>query len=670
MTPTSAAPIVSAGDCETSPLEPRYRDLFEGALLAIYVSHPDGRLLACNAAFARLLGFESVRDAVSACMAGVYDAPEDRERFLASLRERGRLEHHRTRLRRRNGDRVDVVETVVGEFDRAGLLTELHGFLIDVTASVEADLALGTGERQLRAAFADAADAMLILDDKRWIVDANPAACRLFDLDATAPTLRQFDELIAPGAAQRDDLGAVWREMRERGETTREHRVVSAAESRLFECTYRARVDAERHLCVVRDITERRLLEERLMEAEKIECVGRLAGGIAHDFNNLLTAILGYTELLLGGRGEGDPERADLEEIQRAGQRAATLTQQLLAFSRKQVLMPKDVDLNTSITALQGMLARAIREDVTLTCRLAPAAAVIRIDPTQLEQIVLNLVLNARDALPSGGHICLEVALVPRLQVEFPRDQSGAAEDYVRLRVIDNGVGISPAARPHLFEPFFTTKAVGKGTGLGLASVYGIVRQSHGFITVESEIGRGTVFTMHFPAVPAPVAEAPIERRARSEVEPRGQTVLLVEDDESVRRIISAVLHRQGFSVLEAASARHACELFDRHAYVDLLLTDVVMPAMNGTVLAQRLLGAQPDLRVLFISGHTDVMMAAATDHPNVSFLGKPFRASALSEQVRAILARPGSGARKAADLDVLHALTDACTNAQGDVGV
>jgi two-component system cell cycle sensor histidine kinase/response regulator CckA len=622
----------------SSPLEPFYRQLFDGTL-AIYVSRPDGGLVACNAAFAHLLGFSSLSDAIGTSMTMLYDEGVDRERFVASVRERGRLEHHRGRLRRRDGGVVDVIETVAGEFDAAGVLTELRGFLIDVTASGEAELALLDRDRQFRAVFRDAADAMLILDDRRRILDANPAAARLLGVAADALVGQPLDALIVGGEGQ---LAGAWRELLALGDARREHRVRSeAGQTRLVECSYRARVHAAGHLCIARDITDRRVLEQRLMQSEKMESVGRLAGGIAHDFNNLLTAILGYTELLLCARSETDPDRHDLEEIQKAGQRAADLTQQLLAFSRKQVLMPKDVDLNHTIVALQTMLSRLIREDIILSCDLAPAPAMIRIDPMQLEQAILNLVLNARDALPAGGHIRLEVAHVERSQMEMPHDYPAATSDYIRLRVVDDGVGISPEARAHLFEPFFTTKDVGKGTGLGLASVYGIVRQSNGFIAVDSNAGTGTVFTMHFPSVLRGE-----DRKAVTAVLPgtagRRDAILLVEDEDAVRVIVSAVLRRQGHNVLEASTPGGACEIFaERGEEIGLLLTDVVMPEMNGPALAQRLVGLRPELRVLFISGYADMTMPLERDNPNVSFLSKPFPAAVLAERVRQMLARP-----------------------------
>jgi PAS domain S-box-containing protein len=632
-----------------SPFEQRYRELFEDALLGIYVSRPDGGLIACNAAFARMLGFASVTDAIGTSMSAVYDDAAERDRFVASVREHGRLEHHRGRLRRRDSGVIDVIETTIGEFDAAGSLTELRGFLIDVTASVVAERALADRERQFRSVFSDAADAMLILDDRRAILEANPAACALFGVPVDEIVNQSLDALIVDGE---DNLLTAWRELLALGEARREHRVRSrGADTRLVECSYRARVDFHpvtpargtreggRHLCIARDITDRRLLEERLMQAEKIESVGRLAGGIAHDFNNLLTAILGYAELLLAARGESDPDRRDLEEIQKAGRRAASLTQQLLAFSRKQVLMPKDVDLNQTVTGIQGLLSRLIREDITLACDLEAAPAMVRIDPTQLEQAILNLVINASDALPSGGEIRLDVAQVRRSQLDVPPEQTSASDDYVRLRVMDNGIGISPAVRAHLFEPFFTTKDVGKGTGLGLASVHGIVRQSNGFITVESEPGAGSVFAMHFPAVRDVLAGAPTSTTAVGT--PGQETILLVEDEDAVRALVSAVLRRDGYRVLEASGPRAAIEIFtDRGGNIDLLLTDVVMPDMNGPTLAQRLIGLRPTLRVLFISGYTDMAAQPESGNENVSFLSKPFQAAALTARVRRLLAR------------------------------
>jgi PAS domain S-box-containing protein len=496
-------------------------------------------------------------------------------------------------------------------------------------------------DRQFRSVFFDAADAMLILADDRRIVEANPAACGLFGLHAEAVVDHSLDALIL----DQDSLVAAWREMLALGEAQREHRVrARTGGARVVECSYRAHVHGDRHLCIARDITERRVMEERLIQAEKIESVGRLAGGIAHDFNNLLTAILGYTELLLGSRSADDPERRDLEEIQKAGQRAAALTQQLLAFSRKQVLMPKQVDLNQTVAGLKTMLGRLLREDVTLVCAPAPVPALVRVDPTQIEQAILNLVLNARDALPGGGMIRVELAHVPRSAVAGPPDQPLApADEFVRLRVVDNGVGMTAEARAHLFEPFFTTKDVGQGTGLGLASVYGIVRQSNGVITGDSEPGAGSVFTMYFPVASA-AAGAGGSPAGDGRVR---ETILLVEDEDAVRAIVSTVLRRQGYQVLEAPTPTVASAIFAQHdGGIDLLLTDVVMPEMSGPALAQRLIERRPELRVLFISGYADVAVQPEIGGPNVNFLSKPFQASALTARVAQIL---GSSARAGA---------------------
>jgi PAS domain S-box-containing protein len=506
-------------------------------------------------------------------------------------------------------------------------------------ASPESDRVATSPEQYYRAVFRDAADAILILDDQRTIIEANAAAGTLVGASVESLVGRTFEGLLLPGTG--DEIYTVWRELMAFGEAKREHRVVSGTTSRLVECSYRARVQPNRHLCVARDITERRLLEEQLMRSNKIESVGRLAGGIAHDFNNLLTAILGYTELLLAGRRTDDPERLDLEEIQKAGQRAAALTQQLLAFSRKQVLRPKHVDLNQTVTSLQSMLGRLIREDIKVQCELAPAPVVVCIDPHQIEQAILNLVLNARDALPAGGNIRVEVGRVSASQAATGVDRPLPPGGYARLRVIDDGVGISPEVRSHLFEPFFTTKEVGKGSGLGLASVYGIVRQSDGFISVESDPGRGTTFTMYFPAVTGTGHAA--GRRPRADRASRRETILVVEDEDAVRAIISTVLRRRGYRVLEAATPSGACKMFEEIVgEIDLLLSDVVMPEMSGPALAQRLVAARPELRVLFISGYADEASTPIdANSPNVDFLSKPFQASALAEKVREILARP-----------------------------
>ena len=616
----------------------RYRALFEESLVGILVSHADGTAVDCNLAMARMLGYSTPAE-VRGLASGAFHVPGQREAWLADVRDGGRVEHQRGRLRRKDGRIIQVIWSEVGVFDAGGGPVEVHSFAVDVTLSAEAEDELKDREQRFRSVFVDAADAMLLLDDDRRILDANRAARAAFADPAQPLQGRTLDEFIAPGGAEQ--IESAWRELLAFGEAKREHTIHARSQSpRLVECSYRAAVHGRRHLCIARDITDRRQLEDRLVQSERIESVGRLAGGIAHDFNNLLTAILGYTELLLSHRGPTDPDRPDLEEIQKAGQRAAALTQRLLAYSRKQVLVPKDVDLVLAVGNLRGMLTRLIRADIALEFELPTTPAVVRIDATQLEQVIINLVLNSRDALPAGGTIRIEVARVRLAQEEIPADQPQPSAEYVRLRVVDNGVGLTPDARAHLFEPFFTTKELGKGTGLGLASVYGIVRQSNGFIGVESETARGTTFTMHFPAV----AEATADRAMPAfRPAPGGhETILVVEDEESVRVIIGALLRRHGYRVFEAATPHEACELFAAHRTdIDLLLSDVVMPEMNGPALAQRLVEEKPDLRVLFVSGYADGPSPIDCGNPNVSFLSKPFPASMLASKVRDVLSKP-----------------------------
>jgi PAS domain S-box-containing protein len=616
--------------------EQRYNELFEHAPLGIVVSTPAGTVIACNPAFVRMLGFTSVDEAVGTSMEELYATPSDRERFVAELRDKKQLESYRVRLVRRDGRPIETLTNVVGRYDAAGTLVELRGYLIDITAGVEAESALLVREQLFHAVFFGASDAMMLLDDSRAIVGANPAAAELFGKPLDDLTGEVLDNLFVD---ETEAFVSMWREFIALGEAKQEHRLKERTRPRLVECSYRARVHTGRHLCIARDITDRRLVEERLAQAARIESVGRLAGGIAHDFNNLLTAILGYTELLLAHRRPDDPEREDLEEIHKAGQRASALTQQLLAFGRKQVLQPREVDLNLTLSGLKPMLRRVLREDITLVIEDARTPALVTIDPHQIEQAVLNLVLNSRDALPMGGAIRVDVALVTLSPDEMPADRRDAAGAYVRLRVIDNGTGITEDVRAHLFEPFFTTKELGKGTGLGLASVYGIVHQSGGFIVVDSPPSGGTVFTLYFPAIGVRTHElGPPTGSGR-------ETILLVEDEDAVRVVIGALLRRHGYHVIEAATPRGALEIFPHHAEaIDLLLTDIVMPDMNGPALAQRLVSAKPGLRILFISGYADAAKSALSG-PHISFLAKPFQASALTRTVRELLDRPAQQA-------------------------
>lgn len=390
---------------------------------------------------------------------------------------------------------------------------------------------------------------------------------------------------------------------------------------------------------VFRDVTDRKRLEEEARQSQKIEAVGRLAGGIAHDFNNLLTVILGYTQLLLRRLAPADEMRPDVEVIDHAADRAAALTRQLLAFSRKQILAPAVLDLNGIVSGLTKMIRRIIGEDVDLVTVLAPDLGAVKADPGQVEQIIMNLVVNARDAMPQGGRLTIETANAS-LDGSFVHAHAGAAAgSYVMLAISDTGAGMDAETRSRIFEPFFTTKEVGKGTGLGLSMVYGVVKQSEGYIDVESAPGRGATFRIYLPRVEetaesAPAAGLPAAARAG------GETILLAEDDPTVREFSARVLRGLGYTVLDAADGKEAVLILSRYAgKIHLLLTDVVMPGMSGGDLAARAASIRPGTKVLFMSGYTDdTVVRHGVLESEIAFLTKPFAPEELARKVREVL--------------------------------
>ncbi len=396
----------------------------------------------------------------------------------------------------------------------------------------------------------------------------------------------------------------------------------------------------------LRDISERKRLERQLLHSQKMEAVGRLAGGVAHDFNNLLTTILGYSELMLMKLPESSPVRADVEEILKAGQRAVGLTRQLLAFSRKQVIEPKVVNLNAVIEEAAKMLRRLIGEDVDLATSLDPSLGSVRVDPGQIEQVLMNLAVNSRDAMPRGGRLTLETRNVT-FDASASRLHFGAPPGaYVLLAVTDTGMGMDAETRSHLFEPFYTTKEKGTGTGLGLATVYGIVKQSDGYIFVYSEPGKGTTFKIYLPRVEAAGTDSAAAVPA-SAVANGKETLLLVEDEEPVRRLMHRSLMERGYSVLEAPSGEAALTVATSHpGPIDLLITDVVLTGVSGKSLATLLLTSRPTLKLLFISGYTDdTVVRHGVLAKDEAFLQKPFTPDALARRVREVLdARKAGG--------------------------
>jgi two-component system, cell cycle sensor histidine kinase and response regulator CckA len=387
------------------------------------------------------------------------------------------------------------------------------------------------------------------------------------------------------------------------------------------------------------DTSARRDLEARLRQSQKMEAVGRLAGGVAHDFNNLLTVITGYSERLLMGLADDDPLRKGAEAIKRSADRAASLTQQLLAFSRRQIMATKVLDLNTVVANMNKLLQRLIGEDVELVTRPASDLGRIKADPNQIEQVIMNLAVNSRDAMPQGGTLTIETSNVMLDKAYAARHLGLQPGPYVVLAVTDTGCGMDQETQSHLFEPFFTTKEQGKGTGLGLSTTYGIVKQSGGYIWVESEVGRGSTFRIYLPRIEEASDAASLVAEVRSA--PHGsETILLVEDEEAVRHLLRDILRRYGYTVLEAENgpvAIELCKAFD--GPIHLVVTDMVMPQLSGWEVADAVSALRPKARIIYMSGYIEhVVVEQRVLESGVAFLGKPFTPETLGRKVREVL--------------------------------
>ena len=391
------------------------------------------------------------------------------------------------------------------------------------------------------------------------------------------------------------------------------------------------------------ELAERKRTEEQLRQSQKMEAIGRLAGGVAHDFNNVLTVITGYSDLLLRHLADENPLRRNAEEIQTAAQRAASLTRQLLAFSRKQVLQPKVLDLNTVVASMEKMMRRLIGEDIELQTQLAPQLGKVKADPGQVEQVIMNLAINARDAMPMGGKLRIETNNIVIDKDTMFQDGELDAREFVSVSIADNGVGMTEEVKLHLFEPFFTTKGKNKGTGLGLSTCYGIIKQSGGHINVYSEPGKGTTFRIYLPRVEK-AAEA-LANHDEAKLLPQGkETVLLVEDEPAVRELAACVLRESGYRVIEASNGLEGIRVSEQHAKekVHILISDVIMPQMGGKELVDRIKVSRPDTKVLFISGYTDdAILHHGVLEPGVAFLEKPFSPARLVHKVREVLDQP-----------------------------
>ncbi len=492
-------------------------------------------------------------------------------------------------------------------------------------------------EEKYRMVVEQASDGIIIADRNGDFMDVNPKMLEMLGYSRGELLRMNMRDVISAEDLARDpvDLGA----LQANAVTRKERRFVRRDGGTMeVEIGISALADG-RFQEIVRDVSERKRLEMQLRQSQKLEAVGRLAGGVAHDFNNLLTVILGHSDMVLSAMDAHDRRRRDIEDIRDAGARAAVLTNQLLAFSRKQVLQPKIINVSHAVASLTKMLGRLISSNIELVTRCDEDTWLTKVDPGQLDQVILNLVLNARDAMPLGGRLVLEASnrrIDGRQPVEHPEVPPG---EYVMLAVSDTGSGMDAETRSHLFEPFFTTKALGKGTGLGLSTVYGIVRQSGGYIWVYSAPNRGTIVKVYLPRA-AEQAEA---KKPRQEYQPLPlgtETVLLAEDDERVRRLTASVLDQLGYTVLEAADGEEALEAARRHeGEIHLLFTDMVMPKKCGNEIADEIRRSRPGIKVLYSSGYTgDLVAQQGALDPAIPFLQKPFTPHTLAIKVREAL--------------------------------
>jgi two-component system cell cycle sensor histidine kinase/response regulator CckA len=494
-----------------------------------------------------------------------------------------------------------------------------------------------------QAVFRSLADGLLLVDDEGRTVEANPAACSLLGLSRESLNGRLLTDLGAPNA----DLPALRRTLREGGRLRGDWPLRRADGSlRSVELAVSRDVHSGLHLVVLRDLSEKHRLEEALRQSQKMEAVGRLAGSLAHDFNNYLTAIRGFGEVVLERLPPHDPLADNLLEIQKAADRATRLTRQLLAISRKQVLQPRPVDLNAVLSGLENMLRSLVGPGVRLHLALESGLAPVRADPGQLEQVVLNLVVNARDAMPDGGALVLQTA---RVEIRAAASHAGhlPVGRYVRLCVEDTGLGMDADTLSRVFEPFFTTKPAGLGTGLGLATVYGIVTQSGGHVAAHSRPGEGSVFTVYLPQMEGRAEAVPDLTAALG----RGghETVLVVEDEETLRQLLAQVLSTLGYAVLAAESGEEALRMAARRAEpIHLALTDVVLPGIDGCEMARQLAGEHPETRTLFMSGHNTEELVRHGVDPDSRLLQKPFTPRELASELRAVLDDEGPLAQRA----------------------
>jgi PAS domain S-box-containing protein len=624
--------------------EERFRALVQNTSDVITMMDADGVLTYASPALRSMFGAKPKW--VVGTSAFDYIHPDDRDRiekaFAEGIKRAGRGKTVRYRMQHVDGSWRHVESIGNNLLDDPAV----HAVVLttrDITDRNETEEALRRSEERFRALVQHTSDMIVVLDAEGLVTYASPSAGAILGwgdgeylgrstFGLVHPEDRQrVQEVFAQAITRPGSTPPVHARMRHRNG---QYRLLESVGTNLLDDS------AVRGFVInSRDITERKLLESELLQSQKMEAVGRLAGGIAHDFNNLLTAIAGYTALLLEEIPEDDAHRADLAEIEQATTRGAALVDQLLSFSRRKMLMPSTLDLNEVVESTRGLLSRVIGADVELATRLAPNLDGVRADRTQIEQVLLNLAVNARDAMPSGGRLEIETANVRLDARDVGAVLEAQAGQHVMLTVRDTGIGMDRDTLAQVFEPFFTTKEVGQGTGLGLSTAYGIVTQAGGRIAVDSRPGAGTTFRVYLPTdTEAADAGAPPESGAA----PRAgrETILVVEDEAAVRSLARDVLTRLGYEVLTASDGREALNVAKRYRrHIDLLVSDVVLPQLRGVEVADRLRARRPGLRVLYISGYTETAIVHdGLLDPGVNFLAKPFRPADLGNRVREVL--------------------------------
>jgi two-component system cell cycle sensor histidine kinase/response regulator CckA len=626
--------------------EELFRLISDNAADMIAVVDMDGKRIYNSQSYGRVLGYDESELKNSSAFEQIH--PEDRERVRkaadeARLNGIGRTLEYR--IRHKNGawlvleSTASVIRTPAGEPQKLVIVNR------DITERKRAAESLRQSESGFRSMVEDAPYGIFRCSSDGKLVSANPAFQGMLGYEDAHELLQSnlVDDVFG-GAAEFQKLNSLLEGGKEFKDVAVELRRKDGAQITV-RCRGRS---VKNHEGVpsfdvfAEDVTEKRILERQLQMAGKMEAVGRLSGGIAHDFNNLLGVIIGYSQLFKRKLEPGSPLLEHAQEIEKAGQRASALTRQLLAFSRQQVLTPAVLNLNDLVTDMVKMLPRLIGEDITVSTSLARNLGTVKADQGQIEQVIMNLAVNARDAMPEGGNLRIETSN-RHLDQAYTRHHPGAkAGQYIMLAVIDSGTGIDAETLAHIFEPFFTTKEVGKGTGLGLATVYGVVKQSEGYVWVDSEPGKGASFQIFLPKVDEePVSQIPAKERD-GEVAKGSETILLVEDSEPLRNLTQSFLELHGFSVLVAQNGEEAIQVAARHAgKIHLLLTDVVMPGINGRVLAERLLLKRRDMKILFISGYTDSFVAVhGVLDRGMNLLNKPFTEDELAQRVQEVLDR------------------------------